>query len=90
MKSHLTLRVFGKVQGVFFRQSAKEKAEALNLTGFARNESDGSVYLEAEGDARQVDEFREWCGQGPPRARVSRVEAEDGEVKGYDLFQIKR
>jgi acylphosphatase len=90
MKAHLTLRVYGKVQGVFFRQSSKEKAEELGLTGFARNEPNGSVYLEAEGHAESLATFREWCQAGPSRARVSRVEAEDGEAKGYDRFEIRR
>jgi acylphosphatase len=90
MKQLLILRVFGKVQGVFFRQSAKEKAIELDLTGFARNEPDGTVYLEAEGETESLDQFREWCKVGPSRASVSRVEAKNAAAKGFKSFIIKR
>lgn len=90
MKNHLTLRIYGTVQGVFFRQSTKEKAEELNLTGFVRNEPDGSVYLEAEGDPQNLGKLREWCQIGPQKAKVTRLEAESGEAKGYDQFEVKK
>ncbi|CAN5882979.1 acylphosphatase [soil metagenome] len=89
MADHLTLRIYGTVQGVFFRQSTQEKAQELNLTGFVRNERDGSVYVEAEGDPQSLGKLREWCQVGPPRAKVLRVEAESGEAKGYDRFDVK-
>lgn len=90
MKKHLTLRVFGNVQGVFYRQSSQEKAIALGLSGFSRNEFDGSVYIEAEGDPESLLEFREWCHTGPSRARVTKVEAEERELQGYDRFEVRR
>lgn len=70
----LKVKVFGTVQGVFFRHSARIKFEELGIKGFARNESDGSVYLEAEGEKEALDKFLEWCKRGPPSARVERVE----------------
>ena len=90
MADHLSLRIYGTVQGVFVRQSTKEKAQELNLTGFVRNEPDGSVYVEAEGDPQSLGKLREWCQVGPSRAKVTRIEAETGEAKGYDRFEVKK
>lgn len=87
---HWNIRVFGKVQGVFFRASTQERARALGLRGFVRNEPDGSVYIEAEGEAEKLQQLAAWCEQGPERARVERVETETGEQKGFDDFSIDR
>lgn len=90
MKSHLTIKVYGKVQGVFFRQSAWEKAEKLGVCGFARNEPDGSVYLEAEGEKTAVEEFKKWSEQGPENAEVTKLAAEEGKIEGYSFFEIRK
>lgn len=82
------ITVGGKVQGVFFRQSAKEVAEQLNLTGFARNDPDGSVYIEIEGDPTALKEFINWCRQGPPIARVKKVEHLKRPVVHYAGFDV--
>jgi acylphosphatase len=66
--------VQGKVQGVLFRHAAAQVAEAHDVTGFVRNERDGTVRLELEGRPDQVQAVIEWCRAGPPRARVSSVE----------------
>lgn len=87
---HLAIRVFGTVQGVYFRQSTKEKAQELNLTGFARNQPDGSVYIEAEGHPEALEKLAAWCHTGPRRAHVTRVETEAGEPTGFPHFEIKR
>lgn len=86
---HLNIRIHGRVQGVFFRQSAKETAKRLGVDGFARNEPDGTVYIEAEGDEEALERFRNWCEQGPEFANVERVESESGEVKDYGGFEIR-
>ncbi|MBD3247857.1 acylphosphatase [Candidatus Falkowbacteria bacterium] len=86
---HLNITLKGKVQGVFFRVSAREKARQLGLNGFCRNEADGSLYLEAEGDDEALAEFIKWCRVGPPAARVDKLEKEEVELKDYDEFQIK-
>ncbi len=62
--------VTGKVQGVFFRASARDEANRLNIGGFAMNRPDGSVLIEAEGEPGAVEQFRNWCSRGPSRARV--------------------
>jgi acylphosphatase len=87
---HWNIRIFGKVQGVFFRASTQERARALGLRGFVRNEPDGSVYIEAEGDAEALQQLADWCKQGPERARVERVETETGKQRAFDDFTIDR
>ncbi len=87
---HITIRVSGKVQGVNFRFSARREAEELGLTGFVKNEPDGSVYIEVEGPFEQVDKFVEWCKEGPPRAMVENVITKEGEVRGFTRFEIRR
>ena len=88
MKKHFSIRVSGKVQGVFFRASTKEKAETLSLLGFVQNESDGSVYIEAEGDEDELAEFIEWCKVGPSQARVDQCICKSGETKNFKKFLI--
>ncbi|MDD5032018.1 MAG: acylphosphatase [Patescibacteria group bacterium] len=89
MKKHLNIKIFGQVQGVAFRYYSLEKARELNLAGFARNEPDGGVYLEAEGEEGNLKKFITWCRQGPALAKVEKVEAENGEMKNYKDFAIK-
>ncbi len=67
---HVNIRVSGKVQGVFFRASTKEQADQLGVKGFARNEPNGDVYIEAEGEEDKLNLFLEWCARGPSKARV--------------------
>ena len=70
----LRVRIYGEVQGVFFRAGAAELAQAEGVTGFARNEPDGTVTVECEGAPDAVERLRAWCESGPPRARVERIE----------------
>ena len=82
--------VKGKVQGVFFRASAKEKATEIGITGFTRNQVDRSVYIEAEGRESQLNEFVSWCKQGPRLAKVESCIVEEGSVVGFGEFVIQR
>ena len=66
--------VRGHVQGVFFRASAREQAQALGLRGYARNLPDGGVDVLAVGDDAAIDALAAWLRMGPPRARVDEVE----------------
>jgi acylphosphatase len=80
--SELTRRylIAGKVQGVFFRQSARIEAQRLRLSGMARNLANGNVEVIARGNAAALDALRAWLEQGPAQARVDDVrEAPDGE-----------
>jgi acylphosphatase len=70
-------RVSGRVQGVFFRASTQEEARRLGLTGYARNQPDGSVEVMAVGSPAALDQLEEWLGDGPRMARVDAVEAEE-------------
>lgn len=65
--------VNGKVQGVFFRATAREQAKALDIKGFVRNLPDGSVELDAQGEDHSIDLFLRWCEHGPPAARVDKI-----------------
>jgi acylphosphatase len=84
---HLDIRVSGRVQGVFYRASTEEAARRIGVTGTVRNEPDGSVRVEAEGTAAQLDRFLAWLNHGPPAARVESVEARDGDVVGFERFE---
>lgn len=86
---HLNIRVFGQVQGVFFRDSTRRKAEELGIKGFARNESDGSVYVEAEGPEEALEKLVNWCWEGPEMAEIDKVEIEEGDIRGFDSFQVR-
>jgi len=90
MKRHWKLWVRGKVQGVYYRKSAKEKAEELALNGWVKNELDGSVFIEAEGDEETLRQFADWCKLGPPNALVSEVKIEVGDIQRYSAFEIRR
>lgn len=68
--------VRGRVQGVFFRASAREQALKLGLTGHAVNLDDGSVEVLACGDAESLDALQAWLQIGPPSARVAQVTRE--------------
>lgn len=90
MKKHLELKIAGRVQGVFFRMSARKRAEELGLAGYAQNLPDGSVLIEAEGEEESLGEFLEWCRRGPTRARVQRCDHEiDDDLKDFTSFGVK-
>ena len=85
------LKILGHVQGVFFRNSTQEKAIRLGLRGWVRNCSDGSVETVAEGKRWDVGEWIRWCSNGPPRARVQKVDIRWNLCGGkLDDFQIRR
>lgn len=78
MSQSVTARVIvtGRVQGVFYRQTTRDKATSLGVTGWVRNELDGSVLFEATGPHEQVIALIEWSQKGPPSARVLEVKVE--------------
>lgn len=84
---HLNIKVFGLVQGIFYRVTAKEIAEKLNLKGFVRNEADGSVYIEAESEEKNLEEFLKWCKIGPNLAQVKDIKVSQGELKNFKEFK---
>jgi acylphosphatase len=86
MSEQRIIRIAGRVQGVMFRASAQRVARQLCISGFAKNEDDGSVLIVAEGRAAALDQLVAWCRKGPPRARVDRVDVTAGIASGYDGF----
>lgn len=86
----ISITVTGKVQGVFFRQSTREKAMELGITGTVTNQPDGSVLVQATGSREQLDKLVDWCRQGPPRARVERCISAALPLKEFDRFTIVR
>ena len=85
---HLNIHVIGLVQGVSFRHYTTLKANELGLKGFVRNEANGSVYIEVEGETAALETFVKWCHQGSPMAEVQRVElSESSPLKNFSSFQ---
>jgi len=87
---HFKIIVSGKVQGVFYRASAKQKADEWGVYGFVRNEKNGDVYIEAEAPEEIVYKFIKWCNQGPLQAKVDKIDAKPGGIVGYTQFEILR
>lgn len=83
------IQVFGKVQGVFFRASAKTIADDLGLNGWVRNEQDGSVLIEVEGMETNVEKMVEWCEEGPTFAKVNDVILAEAEEVDFESFEIR-
>ncbi|HEY9146010.1 MAG TPA: acylphosphatase [Thiobacillus sp.] len=82
------LRIHGRVQGVWFRESMRVEAERLNVAGWVRNTADGAVEAVIQGPAEAVETLIEWARSGPPLARVDRVEI--GEAQGQYSGFVKR
>jgi len=82
------LLVSGRVQGVWYRDSCRAEAERLGVAGWARNLPDGRVEVVAEGPSAAVAALEAWCAEGPPRARVDRVDGTDEAPDGLAGFAI--
>lgn len=89
MQKHLNIKIYGRVQGVFFRATAQEEADKLHIFGFARNEPDGSLYIEAEGETEKLEKFLQWCHGGPEAARIDKVEIKEGLLKNFQEFETR-
>jgi acylphosphatase len=90
MKIHIHVMILGRVQGVWYRASTKQKAEELGLTGWVKNTADGNVEAIFEGEKSTVDEMIAWCRVGPPIAQVDDVKIirkrVDGEFIGFTIL----
>lgn len=83
------LRILGRVQGVFYRASAKAQADRLGLRGWVRNKRDGSVEALVAGPAEAIDRFIDWAYQGPAQARVEHIEigaADAPQAAGFHIL----
>ena len=81
--------VSGRVQGVWYRDSTRQEADRLGVTGWVRNLPDGRVELHAEGPVDAVEALLIWCEQGPPLAQVVTVDADDAAPEGAMSFEIR-
>jgi len=83
------IKIHGRVQGVFFRASARDTASKLGISGYVRNLRDGTVEAEAEGQEESVEKFIAWCRRGPPAANVLSVQVEwqepTGDGSGFEI-----
>lgn len=89
MIKHCLIKVLGQVQGVGFRYQAKQRADELGITGYARNSAAGSVDIEAEGEGEALEKFIVWCRRGPAFAQVADVEYEYADkLRNFTSFNI--
>jgi acylphosphatase len=86
MTIHLIIK--GKVQGVYFRATAKQMADGLGVKGWVKNTKDGNVELMASGKEASVQRFVSWCGQGPTGALVTDVELVEKQEQDFEYFLI--
>ena len=86
---HLNIRIHGDVQGVGFRYECKRKADELGVKGYVRNESDGTVYAEAEAEEDTFAKFISWCRTGPAYSHVSKIDISDAVLTGFKTFRIE-
>ena len=86
----IQLRIFGRVQGVGYREAMCREAERLGVAGWVRNRADGSVEALAQGSDAGLAALLAWARRGPAAARVERVESgppEDGDAPPYARFE---
>ena len=85
----LKIKVHGRVQGVGFRYSAIQVATRIGISGWVRNEWDGTVQIYCEGEAASVDNFIRWCRKGPSMAYVTSLDIDPVPYQGvYNGFKI--
>jgi acylphosphatase len=86
----LHMMIYGRVQGVWFRASTQETARRLKIQGWVRNTPEGNVEAHIQGEKSSVDEMLSWCEQGPPGARVERIDINEvSPNEEYKTFNIR-
>lgn len=88
MKKHFNIKIYGLVQGIFFRATAKKLADDLGIVGFAENKPDGSVFIEAEGEKNKLNRLVKWCNKGPSMAKVEKVVVTEDKLKNFSKFGV--
>jgi acylphosphatase len=81
--------VHGRVQGVFFRDTTRSRAESAGVSGWVTNRPDGAVQAVFEGEPDAVEQLVAFCRRGPSRAEVSSVEVTEEEPEGLVGFQVR-
>jgi acylphosphatase len=87
MKKASILTIHGRVQGVGFRYFVKQKADNFGISGFVKNQLNGNVYVEAEGESEVLDLFIRACKQGPSHAWVEKVDIQYCPLQGFTGFE---
>jgi acylphosphatase len=82
MKTAKMLKIYGRVQGVFFRESMKDEAKRIGVSGWVRNRKDGTVEAFIQGETALVDEMIAWAKVGPSEAKVERLEISEASTDG--------
>ena len=90
MTKTLDIMVSGRVQGVFYRQTTREKAGELGLKGKVMNLDDGNVRIIVTGDEEKLLPFVEWCKKGPPKALVTGIQVSEVPLQSFESFKIER
>lgn len=90
MVKTIQILVSGKVQGVYYRQSTKETAQRLAVSGTVKNLLNGDVLIIATGTDEHLQQLIQWCKKGPARAEVHTVEVSTLELKMFERFSIER
>jgi len=90
MKSRVHVIISGRVQGVWFRASTRDKAQQLGLKGWVKNTPEGNVEAIFEGEEKTVNEMLEWCNHGPPLAEVKNLDVKKQKPSNdLDEFHVK-
>lgn len=90
MRKTIRIKVSGRVQGVFYRQSTLQKAKELLLCGEVWNNTDDTVGILATGEEESLLQLTDWCSKGPSRAQVHSVEVTDQPLQEFPGFSIRR
>lgn len=89
LMKHYNINISGRVQGIGYRNSVKHQARYLGIKGFVKNQPEGSVYIEAEGNSIALAEFVKWCKNGHPVASVEEISITEGEAIYYPSFEAR-
>jgi acylphosphatase len=90
MVKNYRIQVIGTVQGVWFRKYTREAALRYNLLGLVKNEQNGSVYIEAQGDEKDLELFIQWLYNGSPMSKVEEVKWKEASLQHFIRFDISR
>lgn len=86
---HINITINGRVQGVGFRNFAKNQARYLGIKGYVKNQFDGSVFIEAEGDNAALAQFVQWCRKGPSFSEVDEVVVNESDIQHFVSFDVR-
>ena len=90
VQKRIHIFVTGRVQGVFFRQSARVMAIKNNVNGWVSNLDDGRVEIVAEGEKQNIDNLVNWCKTGPANSRVDEFElSEENPTDEFENFEVR-